>query len=69
MRAETASVGSKGDMGDDKYRAAAAVYRPDLYDAATGETHRYPGETAVAMKIDSGFEEHNPKVHLATIGR
>jgi NitT/TauT family transport system ATP-binding protein len=54
---------------EEKYIAAAAVYRPDLYDAATGETHRARGENAVAMKIGSGFEEHDAKAYLATIGR
>jgi NitT/TauT family transport system ATP-binding protein len=54
---------------EEKYLAAAAVYRPDLYDAATGETHRHHGEDAVAMKIGSTFEERNPVGYLASIRR
>jgi NitT/TauT family transport system ATP-binding protein len=68
LYAEMAGAGQTA-FREEKYLAAAAVYRPDLYDAATGEAHRYRGENAVAMKIGSGFEEHNPTAYLATIGR
>src|SRR5262249_38728983 len=54
---------------DETYYAAASVYRPDLYDAATGETHRNRGENWVTLKVGTGFEENDPKAYLANIGR
>jgi len=54
---------------DDKYVAAASIYRPDLYDVATGETHGRRLENAVAMTTGSNFEERDPAAYLAGIGR
>jgi NitT/TauT family transport system ATP-binding protein len=49
------------------YDAAAAVYRPDIYDRATGETALPATDDPVDLAIGPRFSEHDPAAYLAAL--
>lgn len=51
------------------YRAAASVYRPDLYDVATGEAHIQEAGDPVALTMGPRFSEMDPESYLRALRR
>jgi hypothetical protein len=51
----------------DLYRAAAGVYRPELYDEATGETHVQTTGDPIAPTHGPRFSEHDPEAYLGAL--
>lgn len=52
----------------DAFDAAASVYRPDLYDEATGETHLANRDDPVGLTQGPAFSENDPRAYLAALG-
>jgi hypothetical protein len=47
---------------------AASVYRPDIYDEATGETHAANRDDAIGLTQGPEFPENDPRAYLAALG-
>jgi hypothetical protein len=44
------------------------VYRPDLYDEATGETHFANQDDPVGLTEGPAFSESDPRAYLTALG-
>jgi NitT/TauT family transport system ATP-binding protein len=56
-------------LADEAYRAAASVYRPDLYDAATCEAHIQATGDPVLLTMGPRFSETDPEAYLRALQR
>ena len=55
-------------FNEDAFDEAASVYRPDLYDEATGETDIADGDDPVRLTQGPAFSENDPRAYLAALG-
>lgn len=56
-------------FSDDAFRAAASVYRPDIYDRATGDASTPAADDPIDLAMGPRFSECDPASYLAALER